>query len=103
MWQDTKNDCHASKTALAQARDPSLNCSPFWDLIGCLSAFLQEAFTANLPVSYRIAYRNPWPLVDPDHQGNDVIPHRVSGCPEKECRHSDIMASLKNSVLGHSP
>lgn len=61
----------------------------FRDLPGLLACiFLEAAPTAHSPASHRIACRNPWPLVDPDHQGDDLIPHRVPGGPEKECRWS---------------
>lgn len=84
----TKNHCFPSKTVLHVARDPLSCYLPFWDLPGLLPAFFQAAFTAHSPVSHRIAYRNPWPLAGPEHQGDDLTPHRVPGGPEKEWRWS---------------
>ena len=48
--------------------------------------FLEAAPIAHSPASCRTACRNPWPLVDPEHPGDGLIPHRVPGDPEKECR-----------------
>lgn len=71
---------------LTVVRDPLLCCLPFWALPGLWAVRLQAAFMTYSPVSHRIACRNPWPLVDPGHLGDDLTPHRVPEGPGKGCR-----------------
>lgn len=99
MGQDTRNHCYPCRTVLARARHPSLCCLPFWDLPGLRVALSQAAFTARSPVSHRIACRNPWPVVDPDHQGDDLTPHRVPEDPEKGCRWSGRHSKPRKRVF----
>ena len=83
MWQDIQYHC-SSQMVLALA---GILCYVLC-LLGFASwpEFLEAAAIAHSPASCRTACRNPWPLVDPDHPGDGLIPHRVPGGPEKECR-----------------
>ena len=86
-----------------------------WSSLALLVAFLglagtlactvfQSASTAHSPVLHRIAYRSLGPLVDPDHQGDYLIPRRVPGDPEKGWRPSGHHGKPeRQSFLHHSP
>lgn len=89
------------------AQDPLLSC---WASGICLDSCWRLGRDSRLgscghsPASHRIAYRNPWPSVDPDHQGDDLTPRRVPGDPEKECRWSGHHGKPeRQSFLCHGP
>ena len=92
-WKRAESNVAGHQESLLSLQDSSdsdqrslLCCLLVWDLPGLLAMALQAAFTACSPVSHRVAGRNLWPLVDPDHRGDDLTPHRVPEGPEKGCR-----------------